>query len=92
MHIAIIDDEKILSAWIERKLIQDHYTVTVVNSFAEYRQTDFRNTDLYIIDVSLWDGNGFDIIRELKEDPKTQDIPILVMSGHDDVSTKVEGP
>lgn len=91
MHIAIIDDEKILSSGIERKLMQNHYNVTVVNSYNEYLGTDFNGTDLYLIDVSLGDGSGFDIIKSLKKDEKTQDTPILLMSGHDDIPTKVEG-
>lgn len=90
MHIAIIDDEKILSAGIERKLIQNHYNVTVLNSFAQYKSTKLQNIDLYLVDISLGDGSGFDIIRSLKQDSKTQDVPILLMSGHDDVPTKVE--
>jgi len=90
MHIAIIDDEKILSSWIGRKLTQDWFDVTIFNSLWEYNSQIIKKVDLYIIDISLWDGSWFDIIHNLKNDSKKKNIPILLISGHSNINTKVE--
>lgn len=90
MHIIVIDDEKILSAGIEKKLLQAEYEVSVLNSYTEYLQSTIQNPDLYLVDVSLGDGSGFDIVASLRGNLKTKDIPILLMSWHDDIGTKVE--
>lgn len=89
MHIVIIDDEKILSASLQKKLEQFDYTVTKIHSYRESLGLDFSSVDLCLIDVSLWDGSGLDIIHSLKSSELTKNIPILIISGHDDVSTKV---
>jgi DNA-binding response OmpR family regulator len=80
MHIIVIDDEKILSAGIEKKLLQAEYEVSVLNSYTEYLQSTIQNPDLYLVDVSLGDGSGFDIVASLRGNLKTKDIPILLMS------------
>ena len=38
----------------------------------------------------LPDGNGIDICCELKKDPKTIDIPIIIMSAHAELSDMKE--
>jgi len=91
MHIIIIDDEKILSQKIEKKLIQEHYVTTLLHSYKEFENMDIRNPDLFLIDISLWDGSWFDIIKTLRSMASTKNIPILLMSWHDEISTKVEG-
>lgn len=90
MHIVVVDDEIILSAWIEKKLVQNDYEVTVLNSYSEFLDSHFKNVNLYLIDVSLWDWSGFDIVSLLRTNPETKNIPILLMSWHDDIKTKVE--
>ena len=41
--------------------------------------------DLFLLDVMLPDGNGLDICCELKKDPKTAAIPVIVTSAHADL-------
>src|SRR5262249_20088818 len=41
-----------------------------------------------LLDVYLPDGNGFEVLKTLKEDPRTRDIPTLVVSV---VNEKAEG-
>jgi len=40
------------------------------------------NPDLIITDVIMPQMNGFQLLKELKNNPLTSDIPILVISGH----------
>jgi CheY-like chemotaxis protein len=39
--------------------------------------------DLVILDLSLPKGSGFDVLEEMKADPKLKSIPVIVMSGSD---------
>ncbi|RZK09821.1 MAG: response regulator, partial [Flavobacterium sp.] len=43
---------------------------------------EFAQPDLIILDIMLTDGNGLDICDELKENRRTQHIPIIMMSAN----------
>jgi two-component system cell cycle response regulator len=47
--------------------------------------------DVILLDVDMPDMNGFDLLRELKADNVTHDIPVIFVSGTVDTSTKVRG-
>lgn len=48
--------------------------------------------DLILLDVNLPDMTGIDVCRELKADPNTSHIPVLMLTGEArEVVTRVEG-
>lgn len=47
--------------------------------------------DLVLLDVNLPDDNGFAVCEALKSDPKTADIPVVFVSGHDSSDDIAEG-
>lgn len=81
MHISIIDDEKILTNKISKKLKLNWYWVSEFYSFKEFmiNWTLSLISDLYIIDISLWDWNWFDIINFLRK-TKWLNTPIIIIS------------
>jgi DNA-binding response OmpR family regulator len=89
MHITIVDDEKILTNKIEKKLINNGYSVDAFFSYHEFLQGGWNLSDLYIIDISLLDGSGFDIIKYLRE--KGCDAPIIIISWYGDSEKIIYG-
>lgn len=81
MHIAIIDDEQNLAKKISKKLRWAWYTVDEFYSYNEFMKYGFFDDifDLYVIDISLWDGSWFEIIQNLKQSNKISH-PIIVIS------------
>ncbi len=47
--------------------------------------------DLILLDVNMPQMNGYEVCKQLKSDPKTQEIPIIFISALDEVSDKVKG-
>ena len=47
--------------------------------------------DIIFLDIQLEDDSGFDVCRELKEDVKLKDIPILFLSAFNETENKVIG-
>ncbi|MDD5770125.1 MAG: response regulator transcription factor [Candidatus Gracilibacteria bacterium] len=92
MHISIIDDEKILTNKISKKLKLNGYGVSEFYSFKEFMINGTLSliSDLYIIDISLGDGNGFDIINFLRK-TKGLNTPIIIISGFGDTQNIIFG-
>lgn len=89
MKLLLVDDEKILSNNIAKKLEQSWYNVDVASSMKEFFQLDTNLYSLMIVDLSLGDGSGFDIIKHVREE-KNLETPIIIISGHASDSYKIE--
>ena len=81
--ILIVDDDLDLSTALQITLESQQYTVITASDGKEGMEkvrTD--KPDLVILDVmmSSW-SDGFEMSRELKKDPQSKDIPILMMTG-----------
>jgi len=49
------------------------------------------NPDVILLDVDMDDVNGFDVLRALKDDPATQHIPVIFLSGSCTTEDRVRG-
>ena len=47
--------------------------------------------DLILLDVKLPDMHGYEVCRQLKQDPATADIPVIFLSSHSDVDNITQG-
>ena len=47
--------------------------------------------DLILLDVLLPDGSGFDFLRELRSEPKTSAIPVMMITARGDEADRVSG-
>ncbi len=80
-RILIVDDEKInLKALAD--LLQDEYTVVLAKSGKEglQRAREEPQPDLILLDVLMPDMGGFEVIRHLKHDDRTNQIPVIFIT------------
>ncbi len=90
MHIVVLDDEKILTWSIKDKLEKQWYEVTALTSYTDFLWFDInQNVDLFLVDLSLWDWSGMDVVETLKQNKHTLFTPIIFISGHNDLNLKV---
>lgn len=90
MYITIIEDEKVLSKNISKKLLKNWFNTKVINSFTDFMNEKFFDSDLYVIDISLRDWSWFDIIKFLRETKKCNS-PIIITSWYNDPDKKIYG-
>lgn len=85
--VMIVEDSNTVR--YEVKLILDKIGITVIetaneigmfNMMEEYGKT----VDLIIMDLTLKNENGFDLIDKLKKSEKYKDIPVLILTEHAD--------
>jgi two-component system OmpR family response regulator len=89
MRILIIEDEVTLNKTLSDGLKEFGYQNDVAENISDGRYfLSIRNYNLVLLDWMLPDGNGVDIIAEIKEQaPKTS---IIVLSARDDKESEIE--
>lgn len=86
-RILIIDDEYSIRNILKINLTTKNYTIDEAadGKTGLIKAKDF-HPHLIILDLSLPDSNGLDVLKELRSWTK---IPIIILTVHDDESTKV---
>jgi two-component system OmpR family response regulator len=89
MRILIIEDEITLNKTLSDGLKEFGYQNDVAENISDGRYfLSIRNYNLVLIDWMLPDGNGVDMIAEIKEQsPKTS---VIVLSARDDKESEIE--
>ena len=89
MRILIIEDEVTLNKTLSDGLKEFGYQNDVAENISDGRYfLGIRNYNLVLLDWMLPDGNGVDIIAEIKErSPKTA---VIVLSARDDKESEIE--
>lgn len=87
-HILVVDDSP-SDRKLFRRIVETlgEAIVVIENADGEELWETIRNKEIKVIllDLILPKRNGLDILRELKTDHRTKDIPVIVLSGmHDD--------
>ena len=79
--IMIVDDEEIISSYLQKKLTKLGYTVYVAGDGEEALAKAFRNLpDFILLDVKLPRLDGIEVCKTLKSDEHTKHIPIVMLS------------
>ncbi|GAA0198356.1 hypothetical protein GCM10009123_02020 [Kangiella japonica] len=79
----IIDDSKTVCVLLKKMLIQNQYEVGIaLDAEAGLKLAKQHLPDLIFLDIVLPGINGFQALRELRKDPKTQNIPVIMISGN----------
>ncbi len=90
--ILIVDDAAVNVRLLEGILQPEGFVTVVARDGATARaMSRTERPDLILLDVIMPGESGFETCSQLKSDPLTSDIPIIFLSGLDDVASKVKG-
>jgi PAS domain S-box-containing protein len=90
--VFIIDDDSASANVLQGLLENDGYAVEWVTSGTNaLEDIAERGPNLVLLTANLPDTNPFELLDELKAGKQTRDIPIIFMTTHDDVETRVKG-
>jgi DNA-binding response OmpR family regulator len=83
-RVHILEDDEDIRYIIGVLLKDEGYELQLSSTFTELK-SKLKDSlpDLFILDVMIPDGDGTDICSDLKGDPFTKHIPIIVMSAND---------
>lgn len=90
--ILVVDDEPHIVKLLKINLEQAGYlVVTAADGIEALEQVKLEKPDLITLDIRMPGKDGWQVINEIKQDPKTRDIPIFVISQCSDVDSVVRG-
>jgi len=91
-RILVVDDEDDLLELVRYNLAKEGHTVDCVGSGEEALKAVRRQPpDLIVLDLMLPAVDGLEVCRRLKADPKTRDIPILMLTAKSEEADMIAG-
>lgn len=85
IKILLVEDSPTQAAFSKHELqsIGPQVSVTIAHSVAEGKSLfniNANNLDLAVLDMNLPDGSGLEMCRNIKSNPATKDIPVVIFS------------
>jgi twitching motility two-component system response regulator PilH len=86
-RILVVDDSSTYRQMISEVLAgQGHEIALAVNGADGLEKITSFRPDLVVLDVVMPEMNGYDVCRNLRKDPATQNLPVLMCSSKDEAS------
>ncbi len=90
--ILIVDDEMISRATIEILLASEQYTLIFAETGEEALAKAIELVpDLMLLDVMMPGMNGFEVCQRLRANPRTSELPIVMITALDDRESRLHG-
>jgi sigma-B regulation protein RsbU (phosphoserine phosphatase) len=91
-RVVIIDDDYVSAVCMEALLKQEGFTPYKAMNGPEGRaMVKAHKPDLILLDIQMPGENGLETCAKLKADPATADIPVIFLTGTEELATKLDG-
>lgn len=80
-HVLLVEDEPLLIDLYEERFAEETFELTTAETGEEALElARAGRVDLILLDILLPGINGFEVLRQLKADMETRDIPVIVLT------------
>jgi CheY-like chemotaxis protein len=81
--ILVVDDEVELVELVKLRLEANGYEVVMANSGLEgLSKASSESPNLIVLDIGMAEMDGYTVLQKLKEDEKTKDIPVIMLTAY----------
>ena len=92
MNILVIEDEPDIRRTLEYNIAREGFNVLTASSISEAEEAiKSHQINLVLLDLMLPDGSGLELCKKIKSNPKTEYVPVLILTAKDDEVDKVVG-
>lgn len=79
--IVLIEDEEMLSNMYEAKFTKEGFEIKkALDGESGLQLIQANKPDLVLLDIIMPKLDGFSVLRKIKEDPKTKNIPVILLT------------
>jgi two-component system, NtrC family, response regulator AtoC len=87
-HVLIVDDDEVFLSGVSELIAREGFTTSTAPTIRNAREEVGRSTpDVVLLDMQLPDGSGIDLLKELRELPRTE---VVMVTGHGTIDSAVE--
>jgi two-component system, cell cycle response regulator len=91
-RVLIVDDDPLNVKLLAAKLPEERYETRFAYDGRQALDAAFSDSpDLILLDVMMPGLNGYEVTRMVKQDPRTHDIPIILVTALDGTDEKIKG-
>ncbi len=91
-QIMVVDDDQDTVAILARHLQREGFIPIEASSGAQCLKLVHENeVDVILLDLMMPGMDGFEVVRVLKNDPITAEIPVIMITARDDLDARAEG-
>src|SRR6266853_2329280 len=91
-HVLLVEDDLRMPELVAALLQEDNIRLTCApDPTAAFKSIKENHFDLILLDLGLPGTNGFDLLRQFKDSPETQAIPVIVLTAWNSTSDKLRG-
>ncbi len=91
-HVLLVEDDPRMPELLAVLLQDDNIRLTCApEATAAFKATKENHFDLILLDLGLPGTNGFDLLRQFKQSPETQAIPVIVLTAWNSTNDKLRG-
>lgn len=90
MRALIVEDEPLMAVELEEQLLDEQFTVDRAELFKSAKEYLIgEEYDLILLDLSLPDGDGLDLLRDIKK--LYEDTAVIILTARGEIEDKVTG-
>ncbi len=78
--ILLVEDDQILSEMYKEKLELEGYKVLLAEDGKAALKKAKKQPDLILLDIMMPEMNGFEVLKALKQDMETKNLPVIVLT------------
>lgn len=91
-HIMVVDDDPDTVTILTRYLAREGFVPVEADSgSACLKALQTTSVDLILLDLMMPEMDGFQVVRALKNNPDTAEIPVIMVTARDDIDARAEG-
>ena len=82
--LLLVDDDMELSNFMSTQLGKDYNIITAYSGNSAWKKVLAHRPDVVITDYNMPDGNGMGLCQQIKSNPETNNIPVILLTGEGD--------
>lgn len=89
--VLVVDDDPTNLTILEHLFRREYVVMRANNGFDALQLLQEHDFDLLVLDIMMPQMSGLEVVHKLRSDPKTQDLPVILLSARVGESDVVEG-
>lgn len=89
VNIVVVDDDAIILKTANKILKNYFHVICLKNGKDALTYSASHDVDLILLDIHMPEMDGFEVLKQLKEKPETQNIPVIFLTADTDYETEL---